>query len=547
MYGGAVPAIAELLSNAWDADAHKVQLTLPLDRPLVSSDVITLKDDGRGMSWEEVNGHYLVIGRNRRQSGSATRGGRPVMGRKGIGKLAGFGIARIVEVRTVRNRWLTHFAMDYRDMTSDTQSHLRYEPEILADEKSAESNSTAVILRELLLTRAINGDQFRESLSRRFAVLDSEFQVIVNGRLLHKSEMKLAYRQPKLPGSVSTEKLEGFGEVKYWYGFTKDTILDPDARGLAILVRGRMAQPPSQLGISGGVFGQHYLEYLTGEITADWLDGNEDYISTDRQSLNWQEAGPAALQVWGQHIIRTALRDFDEDRRKRQVEKILTALPQDEGRAAAERINALPERVGRVAHRLMSVYRNVARPDSKQTDLSSAVQQILELAEHAGRSTSRKLVDPVVELLDARRKALEPYSGGTLPSDTFTLLREHPWLILSPWRIVVHDEELSEDLDESCERYASLEDCAVWGVRHESRRYVIAVGVEGVQAEKALERIARKITTHPKPAALYLIAIDGQARRQGFVRRALLHQLIDEALGSCKLMLSLLTSGGSGD
>ena len=58
MYQSPVNAIAELVANAWDADA--------------------------------------TVGRNRRgdEAEEKTTDGRPVLGRKGIGKFAGFGIAR---------------------------------------------------------------------------------------------------------------------------------------------------------------------------------------------------------------------------------------------------------------------------------------------------------------------------------------------------------------------------------------------------------------------------------------------------------------------
>lgn len=119
MYAGAVPAIAELISNAWDAVARNVWITIPLDRPLTEADIIEVRDDGHGMTYEEVNEAYLLIGRDRRAAeGDFSReyGGLPrrrLQSRKGIGKLAGFGVANRIEVRTVANGEVSHFAMDY--------------------------------------------------------------------------------------------------------------------------------------------------------------------------------------------------------------------------------------------------------------------------------------------------------------------------------------------------------------------------------------------------------------------------------------------------
>src|SRR5579864_9347946 len=69
MYAGAVPAIAELISNAHDAMARNVWVTIPTDRAIQGSDEITVKDNGVGMSFEECNTEYLSVGRNRRSSG----------------------------------------------------------------------------------------------------------------------------------------------------------------------------------------------------------------------------------------------------------------------------------------------------------------------------------------------------------------------------------------------------------------------------------------------------------------------------------------------
>ena len=62
--------------------------------------VITVTDNGSGMSAEQVGEDYLVIGRNRRAEGQEAPAGRSVMGRKGVGKLAAFGLGRTMSILT---------------------------------------------------------------------------------------------------------------------------------------------------------------------------------------------------------------------------------------------------------------------------------------------------------------------------------------------------------------------------------------------------------------------------------------------------------------
>ena len=91
MYAGRpVPAIAELISNAWDADAKDVKVRLPLGEPWDPTNAdqfIDVSDNGNGMSWEMVRDAYLDVGRDRREAEKTDRspGGRLLQGRKGSG------------------------------------------------------------------------------------------------------------------------------------------------------------------------------------------------------------------------------------------------------------------------------------------------------------------------------------------------------------------------------------------------------------------------------------------------------------------------------
>src|SRR3546814_9821924 len=70
---------------------------------------ITITDNGHGMSPDDVEKKFLPINRKRRLDANGTEsnvrsesGLRHVMGRKGLGKLEGFGAATKVVIRTKR-------------------------------------------------------------------------------------------------------------------------------------------------------------------------------------------------------------------------------------------------------------------------------------------------------------------------------------------------------------------------------------------------------------------------------------------------------------
>ena len=101
-YQSPVASIAELVSNAWDADAETVNVWLP-DGVGEGVEVV-IKDDGSGLTYKECQSRYLNIGYCRRGKKPVARTEekkRVVLGRKGIGKFAGFGIARIIRVDTI--------------------------------------------------------------------------------------------------------------------------------------------------------------------------------------------------------------------------------------------------------------------------------------------------------------------------------------------------------------------------------------------------------------------------------------------------------------
>ena len=106
MYSTLPPVIGELVANGWDANASRVEITIPVT-PLDPNDSeIVIRDDGTGMSDQDVRSKYVITGRDRRESENTDESPPPlkrkVMGRKGIGKFSSFGIAKEIEIESVK-------------------------------------------------------------------------------------------------------------------------------------------------------------------------------------------------------------------------------------------------------------------------------------------------------------------------------------------------------------------------------------------------------------------------------------------------------------
>jgi hypothetical protein len=321
MYGGPVQAVAEFVANAWDADSTKVEISIPED-PKEKGAEIKVRDHGEGMDFDELINRYLTVGYERRKDrGETTASGRLVMGRKGIGKLAGFGIAEDIVLRSVKKGWVVQFTLNYTELKSRVEiGGFEFEPEI--DEASKEENGVTVILKNLKLERKIGIDSFRKSMSRRFALNTEKMKVFVNGESITKEDLTFEHRLPAVDNGWTTEKIDGFGEVSYWFGFLNETIKDAELRGVSVFARDRVAQTtPFFFNLTGGINGQVGLEYLTGQVKANTLDDAVDYIATPRQTVNWQFGNAPILEKWGQNKIKELCSDWKKRRELINLEK----------------------------------------------------------------------------------------------------------------------------------------------------------------------------------------------------------------------------------
>ena len=342
LYPSATATVAELVSNAWDADARNVWVKIPFGQSWTTNSEIEVLDDGHGMTREQARLNYLIVGRKRRlQDGGKSEGGRPVHGRKGIGKLAAFGTAQVLDCHSVRHGQQVVFRLDYDKIRQsdpgadcEVDETISREPLCFSD-GSKLSSGTRILLTGLRLKRAISEDQFMRSMSRRFALDQTFMRVFINGHQLQRFDMDLAYRFPrdgKPTGSSlvvgddgwGTEMLSEGKEVRWWIGFTPKPLDAEYLRGISILGRGKLLQRPFMFERTQGVRGQLGQEYVVGEVVADWLDTGtdieDDLVQTNRDQLQLEDNRVQELLQWGRRRLNWALNER-QNRRQKQAEK----------------------------------------------------------------------------------------------------------------------------------------------------------------------------------------------------------------------------------
>jgi len=430
MYQSPVAAVAELIANAWDADARNVSVQLP--GSISPTAELIVRDDGAGMTFEECQTRYLNVGRNRRLAeGERSPDGRPLLGRKGIGKFAGFGIARVVEIETTSASTgeRTRFALDIDQLRSEGDPYVAgaREVEVRAadgpDESRRAEHGTTIRLRRLAFGHVPSPYSFTRSMARRFVLAQraGEFAVTVNGSALptevdpigNKTEFVFpdAYTTVERPEAMTLAS-DGWGveeiapdEVVEWQvTFTEKPIGEEELRGIAVYCGVKLAQAPFFFLLSGGLAGQHGQQYLTGRIRADYLDRlHDDIITTERQRINWENEAAGRLLAWGQKRLKELLILWQQRRADEKMKRVELKLV-----SFADRINRLnPSEAKTVRRALLRIAQIPAIDQPQFEELAGAILTAWE----GGRL--REIIDEV--------SRIETMDAGVL----LTLLTEH--------------------------------------------------------------------------------------------------------------------------
>lgn len=317
LYSNIAAVLTEAVANAWDADAETVDIKIDPD-----GNWIEILDDGIGMSVDDMNGKYLRVGYRRRdedvEHGKTTAKGRPVMGRKGLGKLSLFSIANIIEVESARDGAAHGLRMTVAGIHDSVQKKEPfYSPESLLAEQITVAKGTRIVLRDIKRQRLGRGTlALRKRLARRFSVIgeahgckiDLDGQPITSfdrGDLpmvqflwqfgndaLDLTPASQLLEQESLPNRF--DAWDTAWKVSGWIGTARfpkqlDSEDAGNLNGIVVFARGRLFHENILDKLNDG---RLYTKYLTGQIEADFLDADDapDIATSDRQRV--QEDDP---------------------------------------------------------------------------------------------------------------------------------------------------------------------------------------------------------------------------------------------------------------
>ena len=482
LYSSVPAVLSETVANAWDADADTVEIQWN-----ETEGTFVVKDDGSGMTPDDIRKRYLHVGYKRRigQPGPTPLKERAPMGRKGIGKLSLFSIAKIVDIETRKEGVATALRMNLEDIQAAIEEAQErgepatYQADVMPADGIDFEHGTRITLREL--HREPRLAFLKRRLARRFSVIgpQNQFEVKVDGQPItpadrgyydkiqylwtYGDQRELISQCPHIDqredrtnaGSGSLVTMTGWLATVKESGSLKDDAED-NLNRIAVFVRGKVAQEDILSDFSErGV----YASYLIGELYVDSFDQfdgegeqDEDVATSSRERL--VEGDPRYIALRG--ILRAELKHIQgrwtelrtEEGAKRaleipEVDKWLTGLSvRDQskakrwlGRLNRLRIDSIEEQRSLLKHTVLGfeAYRTNARlrdlEDIDDANIPAVLEIIGELDAIEAHHYWEIIRGRLAIVTELETKVNENAFEELLQQCLF----DHPWLLDPSW------------------------------------------------------------------------------------------------------------------
>lgn len=305
-------AIIELIANAWDAGATKVDIIWPFD----DGDNFSITDNGHGMTQTEFNTRFRTLAYNRnREQGSYAQiptdhkfmiGKRPTFGRNGKGRLSGFAFGDFFHVRT----WKNKKEITYK-VFSDNTNILAFRK---MDEKDRDGHGTEVFVKNAIKPH-IDFENIKIEIGMRF-MTDPHFEVVINGEKITFLDI------PEDNIEILKIPIENIGEIQITVIDVKDTDRSTQQHGIAWHVKNRLVGECTWKGSSN----EHLIDgrriaakrYIF-IVKADCL---EDAVSPDWTTFFHTDPKYKVVFPIVQERIKNYILDFNKENREETFKEI---------------------------------------------------------------------------------------------------------------------------------------------------------------------------------------------------------------------------------
>lgn len=459
---------------------------------------ITISDDGHGMTWQEVETRYLPVNKHRRKDDKGQEtllrspNGRMLMGRKGVGKLAAFGVAHVMVLETKRKgeNYATEIKIDIRALDPNASiSDIGVDVSYL-DGRPIEDQGTTITLSHLRVDAVTQKeDTVKSTIQKRFfGIFPEEFAIKINGETLPRYVPAYEYIYPSdltlddiRAGKVQEDHYDvpeiGRLRVDYFVGFRarKDHARESDF-GARIYANRRQAAGPSLFGLKSGMHSFHSADYMEAFFIADDLDaGSVDFISTDRSDLKEGNEVVSALYDKIRDVLTKAIAghakfkrtkaeaDIQSDPAARRLYDIIGRLSPRAQKSGKKLILSLGAQFDVDSEEFVELSGNMINSINandvliRLIELKSAPQTIARVASELAELAKIEQRD-AIKLYQGRRDGIlalqkltnlgeEEWNKRQREAELHALLKDQPWLIkpeYSQTRYTVSDKNINK-------------------------------------------------------------------------------------------------------
>ena len=462
-YNSIKKSLVELASNSYDADSTELHISIP--KKIENNSKITLEDNGMGMTTEEFQENYLKIGRNRRMESDVTLKGRKVIGNKGIGKLAGFGIADLIQIETCKNGVMTT-AILKREAFDNSKSLENTKFDVQSYKVEQDNiTGTKITLKRLRKDLSVPKETFLRRFIRNHLPKYDNFKIFVNNiectseDVPHNDGDKHSFEE-----TISTLNKK----VKGYYIIARTNQAEP---GFSVRVRGRLVTKPSFFELPLDSFTGYLGKKFTGEIHADFLDEEsntlQSLINTSRDGFIEDNEIVEQFNEWVKSFLKKILKEENQKRITGQTNKIL------QSEKIESRLNSLPNSIRSKAKEIISTLVSKMKEADEQSiiDFASLVLQyfesniLKELVDRILQASSKdieKLADLVSEWgvrdvsgvaelikhrIDIIKKLKELVNDDAIEGKIHKLFSKNLWLINDEYRLWSSNRTIKNILD----------------------------------------------------------------------------------------------------
>ena len=225
-------ALTELVANAWDAGARNVDITIPLEE----HELISIEDDGIGMTDEEFHERWMTLNYNRQKRQGASvlfpdegeNSKRIAYGRNGVGRHGMFCFANSYKIET----WKDGVSNIYDIATSHGNSPYKIINHTIDTKDGHGTKISAFVDRHLPDANAMT-----DILSARF-MYDPKFVVKINGKNIDLSQHKGVIYEKEFITKANAKLMMTIVD-------SEKTAAKSQQHGIAFWVSGRLVGQPS--------------------------------------------------------------------------------------------------------------------------------------------------------------------------------------------------------------------------------------------------------------------------------------------------------------